>query len=90
MTRVTAVLLALSLLMLPGCFGGPSEGWHKKGFTKERMDIDRDNCVWEATHKDNGDGTVTLLTPSDEELEAAVGRCMKDNGYAWGVPEDKD
>lgn len=89
MIRAAAVLLAASMLLLPGCFGfGASEGWIKKDMSTARMEIDLDNCAWDATHKLDADGNVTVLDVSDEEIDAAIDACMKSKGYEWGIPKD--
>lgn len=92
MTRLTAVLLAASLIVLPGCFGGgpPPESWHKKEMSDRLLDIDLENCEWDAEHKADASGNYVERDISDEEFEAFVNRCMQDKGYTWGVPESDD
>lgn len=88
MTRLTVALLAAALLVLPGCFGGgPSEGWHKKEMSDMRLDVDLENCEWDAVHQKQADGNYVERDISDEEFDAFVNSCMQDKGYKWGIPE---
>ena len=88
MTRLTVALLAAALLVLPGCFGGgPSEGWYKDEMSAMRLDVDLENCEWDAVHQKQADGSYVEREVSDEEFDALVNRCMQDNGYKWGIPE---
>ena len=87
MTRFAAALLAAALLLVPGCFGGGT-GWNQEGVTSAHLDIDIQNCEWDATHQTNEDGSYSIREISDEELDAEVRRCMSAKGYEWGPLED--
>jgi len=80
MQRLAFIVLALFLLS--AC--GTSQGWVNKNLSDQHHRIDLNNCEWEATHKDNGDGTHTVIDPSDQEFDASVAACMKAKGYTWG------
>ncbi len=86
MHRAFAPALLAAALLLTAC--GPDIGWSKKGVHPSTWGMDEENCVWEATHERQPDGTYTAIDPSDEEIEAGVQACMKRLGYAWGPIED--
>ncbi|BBD07256.1 hypothetical protein [Desulfovibrio ferrophilus] len=81
MHRLALIALAAALLMLTAC--GPNMGWVNKELSPQHQKINLENCEWSATHKDNGDGTHTLVDPTDAEFDASVEQCMKDKGYTW-------
>lgn len=81
MHRLAAIGLCIALFALTAC--GPNMGWVNKKLPEERGSIDLQNCEWQATHKDNGDGTHTVIDPTDEQFDASVAKCMRDKGYTW-------
>lgn len=88
MTRFTVALLAAAMLVLPGCFGGgPSEGWYKDKMSDQRLDVDLDNCEWDAEYEKKDDGNYVERELADEDFDAFVNRCMEEKGYKWGIPE---
>ncbi|MBU1002863.1 MAG: hypothetical protein KKE73_10105 [Proteobacteria bacterium] len=81
MQRLAVVGLGAILFMLTAC--GPNMGWVNKDLSAQHRKIAIQNCEWEATHKDNGDGTHSLIDPSGEEFDASVQQCMEAKGYTW-------
>ena len=80
------LLAALLALSLSACGGKKYQGSET---THDQWKVEWDNCIWDATHKLQEDGSYVEVRVPEDKLPALADQCMQKKGYTLKTKEDE-
>ena len=86
--RRAPLFIALALALTLAACGGSRE-YTGSEHTHDKWEVEWDNCVWDATHKRQDDGSFVEVEVADEKVEAYAHQCMEKKGYKLKGKDEK-
>lgn len=88
MRRLVLPAALLLLVALPAACGGGRE-YKAPEHGHEKWQVEWDNCVWDATHRRQDDGSYVEVQVPEDKIEALASQCMEKKGYTLKTKDDE-